>query len=117
MQVSPYLRRATDAYIHWCPACLEMHRLPDSWTFNGDLNKPTFTPSFMHTGLKLNKDANGVWIGEGRDAWLYDQAGNPIPDICHYILTNGVLNFCADCTHPLAGQNVPLPLLPDALQD
>lgn len=117
-QVSSKLRRYTDGYTHWCPACREMHKLPDSWSFtNRDLEFPTFQPSFKHTGLKLNKDENGKWIGEGKDAWLYDAQGKPIPEICHYILTNGVLNFCPDCTHSMAGKTVPLPELPDWLKD
>ena len=116
-QVSRFLRRGEGRYYHWCPACLEMHQLPDSWTFNGDLSKPTFQPSFKHTGLMRNKDANGKWIGEGRDAWLYDAEGKPIPEVCHYILTDGILNFCGDCTHAFAGKSVPLPELPIELQD
>jgi len=95
-----------------------MHRLPDGWTFvNGDLNKPTFTPSFMHTGLMRNKDENGKWIGEGKNAWLYDAQGNPIKEVCHYILTNGILHYCADCTHDMRGMSVPLPELPEGYDD
>jgi uncharacterized protein DUF6527 len=113
-QVSPYLRRSSGGYTHWCPGCLEMHRLPDSgWTFNGDLNKPTFQPSFKHTGVKTVKDKNGQWTGE----WVLDANGKAIPDICHYILTNGILNFCSDCTHEMAGKPVPLPELPEFYRD
>ncbi len=111
-KVSRYLRRGTTGYFHWCPACQEMHPLPDSWTFNGNVDKPTFSPSFKHEGLKLNKDANGKWVGEGRDAWLYDANGKPISEVCHYILTDGVLNFCGDCTHDMAGKSVPMAELP-----
>lgn len=117
MQVSDFLRRYTGGYMHWCPACEEMHPLPDSWNFqNKDLDKPTFTPSFMHSGLKRNM-VDGKWVGEGRNAWLYDAQGKSIPEICHYILTDGILNFCSDCTHSFAGQSVPLPKLPDYLAD
>jgi hypothetical protein len=34
-----------------------------------------------------------------------------VEKICHYILTDGVLDFCADSTHALRGK-VPLPPLP-----
>lgn len=111
-QISPYLRRADDAYIHWCPGCLEAHRLPDSWQFNGNVQSPTFTPSFKHSGVK-REFVNNEWTGE----WLRDASGKPIPFVCHYILTNGVLNFCADSTHALAGQSNPLPILPTWLSD
>ena len=112
MQVSPCLRRAEGAYAHWCPGCLEMHRLPDSWAFNGNLLSPTFTPSFRHAGLqRVFKD--GQWTGE----WVRDAQGNPIPFVCHYILTNGILNFCGDCTHHLNGKAIPLPPLPEGYSD
>lgn len=90
-QVSKVLRRATTAYFHWCPACDKMHRIPDRWAFNGNLDRPTFTPSLRHTN------------GQG---WC-----------CHYRLTDGVLNFCADCSHAMSGKSVPLPPLPPELED
>ena len=113
MQVSNKLRRGTGAYFHWCPACQEMHILPDQWQFNGDLESPTFSPSFKHNGLKLVYDATGSWTGE----WERDAAGNTIPFTCHYILTNGVLNYCGDCTHSLKRQSIPLPDLPEHVRD
>lgn len=112
MQVSPYLRKTVGGHAHWCPGCKEMHTLPDSWQFNGNVNSPTFTPSFLHSGLKTIKDENGAWTGE----WEMKD-GKPIKDVCHYILTNGVMNFCGDCTHELSGKSVPLPELPKYYQD
>jgi hypothetical protein len=112
-QVSPFLRRKTDGYVHWCPACEQMHSLPDSWNFNGDLNKPTFNPSFKTFGHQLELDAGGNWTGK----WKLDAQGKPIPYTCHYILTNGILNFCGDCTHSMAGKSVPLPELPTGYKD
>lgn len=116
MQAGKYMRRASDRYAHWCPACQEMHSLPDGWQFNGNVEKPTFSPSFRHTGIKRNV-VGGRWVGEGKEAWLYDAAGQPIPEVCHYILTDGVLNFCGDCTHSMAGKSVPMPELPAGYQD
>jgi len=88
-QVSAVLRRGPGRYFHWCPGCESMHPLPDSWSFNGDVHKPTFTPSFLQTGSGVGKNRT-----------------------CHYILTDGVLNFCGDSTHALAGQSVPMPPVP-----
>jgi hypothetical protein len=90
-----------------------MHILPDGWSFNGNVDCPTFTPSFKHEGIKTIKDENGRWTGE----WEYDVNGKPIRDVCHYILTNGVLNYCADCTHDLSGKSVSLPELPEFYRD
>jgi hypothetical protein len=111
-QVSSVLRRATGCYMHWCPGCEEMHSLPDGWAFDGNIESPTFSPSFKHEGLK-QIFADGRWTGE----WERDAAGSPIPFICHYVLTAGILNFCNDCTHALAQKAVPLPNLPDGLTD
>lgn len=111
-QVSATLRRVQGGYAHWCPACEEMHRLPDGWTFDGNLDQPTFSPSFLHSGLK-REIVDGRWTG----AWVRDLAGEPIKSVCHYILTAGVLNFCGDCTHAFAGRSVPLPALPTNLID
>ena len=93
MQVSRALRRATDRFFHWCPGCNDMHPLfyDRGWSFNGSLDKPSFTPSFKHS-----------WGGKA---------------VCHYVLTDGILHFCSDCSHGLKGQSVPLPELPDAFKD
>ena len=85
-------------HLHYCPGCDDMHRLPPGWTFNGDLVKPTYSPSFKHT-------------------WSEGPKPNRTEHCCHYILTDGVLNFCGDCTHALAGQSVPLPPIPDRYAD
>jgi hypothetical protein len=111
-QISSKLRRAEGGYAHWRPACEETHVVPDGWAFDGNLERPTFSPSVKITGVQtVVKD--GRWTGE----WVLDEYGNAKPLYCHYVLTAGVLNFCGDCTHKLVGQAVPLPDLPDWLQD
>ena len=89
-----------------------MHPLPDSWTFDGNLDVPTFSPSFKHEGVQ-RVFVDGKWTGE----WKRDETGNTIPYVCHYVLTAGILNFCGDCSHALAGKHVPLPQLPQGLTD
>ncbi len=111
-QVSSKLRRVEGGYSHWCPGCEEMHRLPDSWAFNGDLERPTFTPSFKHSGLQTTK-TDGKWDG----GWVRDAQGNMVPFVCHYVLTVGVLDFCSDSTHALASKSIPLPNLPEGFTD
>ena len=105
-QVNSKLRRTTGRYMHWCPGCEEMHQLPDSWTFDGNLDRPTFNPSFKHSRPAFpSYTAEGIGLGES------------FTKICHYHLHDGVLKFCNDSMHPLAGQNVPLPDLPAHLRD
>ncbi len=111
-QVSAKLRRVAGGYAHWCPGCEEMHILPDGWCFNEDLTRPTFRPSFKHSGLRTVYE-NGKWTGE----WVRDPAGNPVSRICHYNLTDGQIHFVSDCTHALVGHTVPLPDLPEGARD
>jgi len=84
-----FLRKAPDRYLHFCPACKEIHAIGLSWTFDGNLDAPTFAPSVRVT-----------WYAGGK----------PIK-ICHYFIRIGQVQFCADSTHELAGKTVPLPPL------
>lgn len=89
-------------YFHWCPGCKKHHTIavdkPFSngarWTFNGNLEAPSFQPS-MH--IKV-----GPYYHNNEDT------GPTIIDICHYFLTDGQMHFLADCTHELKGQIVAL---------
>jgi len=53
------------------------------WTWDGNLEVPTLSPSIL--------------TGRGTE------------NICHSFLTAGVFNFLTDCTHALAGTQVPMP--------
>ncbi len=112
-QVSAKLRRSVEGYAWYCPACDEVHPLPDrGWTFNGNVDQPTFSPSFKHTGKKI-VTKNGEWTGE----WERDEQGNPINWCCHYVVTAGQVAYQGDCTHSMAGQTIPMPDLPEHLRD
>lgn len=99
-QVSNSLRKVQDGYAHWCDGCAEMHVVYTAghiaWSFNGDVERPSFTPSVRHT-------------------WTEGPAHES--RCCHYFITDGNIAFCGDCTHALSGKTVPLPALPDHLQD
>ena len=83
-------------YSFWCPGCDRGHKVHvDSensvgakWSFNGDGNAPTFSPS-IHLQIEY---------GDGRRVTR-----------CHSFVTNGQIQFLADCAHALAGQTVALP--------
>ncbi len=111
-QINYKLRRVENGIAHWCPGCEEIHILPASWYFDGNLEAPTFRPSFKHSGIQ-RVFVDGKWTGE----WKRDVAGNTIPYICHYNVVAGKLQFCADSTHALAGKEVPIPDLPPGLTD
>jgi hypothetical protein len=69
-------------YMFHCPGCGRGHgyHVPH-WDFNGDLEKPTFTPSLL-----CDKD-------------------NP-KKICHLFVTDGKIIYQQDCHHQLAGKTV-----------
>ncbi|MDO6965801.1 hypothetical protein ABID20_000258 [Rhizobium alvei] len=75
------------------------------WGYNGDPDKPTFTPSVLVTGKKITRDQSGKWDGD----WERDASGNAITFVCHSFVTDGRIQFLNDCTHDMAGQTVDLP--------
>lgn len=83
-----------------CPGCDQAHHVTvdgsRGWTFNGDGDRPTFSPSVL------------VRTGSAVDPAFIDKPGDP-PTICHSFVTDGSIRFLDDCTHALAGQTVDLP--------
>ena len=82
----------------FCPGCREMHQVRvegdgrPRWGFNGDYERPTFTPSVL---LRLPGAL---------------ESGARRPDfVCHSFVTDGQIQFLGDCTHDLRGQVVPIP--------
>jgi len=117
-QVSAYLRSVESGFAHYCPGCEEMHYIQTKaprangaqWSFNGDVDKPTFSPSMRITGTYDITDDEHARIMRG-------EPFTPKPYCCHYVLTAGVINYCGDCTHALVGQSVVLPPLPRKFSD
>lgn len=96
-------------YLFWCPGCQCSHgvwttkrnSLNAVWTFNGDLEKPTFEPSLLIRGTKDITDAEHAKIMAGEPI-------TPTPFVCHSFIRNGQIEFLSDCTHHLAGKTVPM---------
>lgn len=78
------------SYWMWCPGCDDAVRITNGWDWNGDLERPTFTPSIL-------------------------TEGGPHGIRCHSFLTDGVWNYLGDCTHAMAGQSMPMVALPEWL--
>jgi hypothetical protein len=89
-----------------CPACAMGHMLK-GWTFNGNLERPTFTPSLLVTGqlrFPTDEELERITTGEKVD----------IPDgICHSYITDGNIQYLTDCTHAFAGKTLELPTYGD----
>jgi oligoribonuclease NrnB/cAMP/cGMP phosphodiesterase (DHH superfamily) len=77
-------------YSLWCPACDDLVCINDTWQWNGDPERPTFTPSLL---------TRFVMRDEQR--------------VCHSFVTDGVWRYLGDCTHDKAGQSMPVVDLPD----
>jgi hypothetical protein len=88
-------------YAHWCPACKQLHAFyvdapthkGARWFYNLNHDNPTFQPS-MNISWGSPDDEEGV---HGR---------------CHYFITNGMISYCGDSLHELAGQTIELPDIP-----
>jgi hypothetical protein len=95
-------------YRHWCPGCGYGHEIdteqPNSlgakWTFDGNMEAPTFTPS---GNIRWGKYAGGA-----DPNYDHGQSG-----VCHYTIAAGKIQYHGDCTHALQGQTVDLPEIPD----
>jgi hypothetical protein len=101
--------RSHPDFVFWCPGCKCGHGIWTTkqnhqsalWTFNGNMEKPTFTPSLKITTQPIYTDDEHARIMAGEKIM-------PRPYCCHSVVTDGVINFCADCTHELAGKSVPM---------
>lgn len=80
---------------HWCPGCKDIHAIAveqpfqsigTQWNWNGDVNKPTFSPS-INIAVKTSIQ-------------------------CHYAIEDGKISFFEDCHHNLRGKTVDLPNIP-----
>lgn len=76
-------------YVFYCPGCKYYHSYQTElgenksrpiWSFNGDMEKPTFTPSLLVNGFSEKR--------------------------CHLFVTNGQIQYCSDSWHELSGQTI-----------
>lgn len=112
-QLSPILRDAEGGMlIFWCPGCDGAHGVyvgrPEHpvWSWNGNVDKPTFAPSIMLTSHMATPPVTPENLEEWKRApWPQTR----VPEICHSFVTDGRIQFLSDCTHALAGQTVDLP--------
>lgn len=106
-------QRPPDGLILWCPGCEDVHRIhtgADGWTWDGNETAPTITPSILVQGAQWPHDTPFH-----RPAHPGVQPGGTTR--CHSFVRAGRWEFLSDCTHPLAGQTVPVVPLPDYWQE
>ena len=88
-------------YLIQCPGCGHCHLYDSRWTFNGDLEKPTFTPSYVSKYRHPKGYSNENPVPPG---WN----GEYVEEVCHSFLTDGKIQFLSDCTHELVNTEVEL---------
>lgn len=87
-----------------CPGCGVPHRIQYGpgpglrWQWNGDAERPTFTPSVLVR-----------WKEPSDDPALFADEAHDIAKVCHSFVVDGHIQFLGDCTHALAGQTVEIP--------
>lgn len=91
-----------------CPGCDESHCFDEKiWQFNGDMEKPTISPSVLVRTVKMPdpipRNADGSYkIGaDGRVEGSKDS-------VCHSFVKDGKIQFLDDCSHDKAGQTLDL---------
>lgn len=94
--------------LFWCPGCEDAHQIhtnENGWVWNGDVDKPTITPSIKVEG--------GQWKPEDS---FYKPQHSRVPaggkTICHSFITDGTIDFLNDCTHDKRNTNMYLPEWP-----
>ena len=112
-QLSRVLRNAQDnMLLFWCPGCDGAHGITvgegsgPRWSWNGNVDKPTFTPSILVRSQTWTPPVNAENHAEWQRApWPQTN----VATVCHSFVTDGRIQFLNDCTHALAGQTVDLP--------
>jgi hypothetical protein len=92
----------------WCPGCREMHAVTSAWTFDGNYDRPTFSPSIL---IRSGHYCPGARPDECWCTYNAEHKDDPAPfgcSVCHSFVRDGQIQFLNDCTHELAGQTVPL---------
>lgn len=78
-------------HLFWCPGCKCCHYIATSendcgfpiWKWDGDVEKPTISPSIKVEYHGADKNT-----------------------ICHSFIRDGKIQYLSDCTHELAGKTI-----------
>lgn len=98
------IRANGDRILLWCPGCESNHQINSRWTWNGNAEKPTISPSILVQGTQWEEASpfhdprHRVAEGETK--------------VCHSFVSEGRWEFLADSTHVLSGQTVDVVPIP-----
>lgn len=89
-------------FLLWCPACGFGHVFEyPRWSFNGNLDKPTFTPS-LRIFVRITKEVDDKLIDTGE-----------IRTVCHFNLVDGQLQYAGDNPHQFNSQIITMQDIPE----
>lgn len=96
-------------FLFWCPGCKCAHGVWTTkrngvgavWSFNGNMEKPTFNPSLL---IRFTRDITSAEYTR----LLAGEKLNIPKTVCHSFVRDGQIQFLGDCTHALAGKTVPM---------
>ena len=115
-------QRPGNRLFFWCPGCKASHQIQhgdgpgERWRWNGDAEKPTFSPSVLVRGIRgdMNEAERAAYDDAfekcGRTSAILSDTR--FTTVCHSYVTDGRIQFLSDCTHLLAGQAVPMAEFP-----
>jgi hypothetical protein len=93
-------------WLFYCPGCRRCHTFTTgsavgpNWTFSGDLDRPTFSPSLL---IFTTRPKGG-------------DTANPEDErvtLCHLFVRGGKIEYCGDSPHELRGQTVDMVDIPE----
>jgi hypothetical protein len=87
MSAKGKLRVVHGGHVAYCPGCAQYHLIDSRWQFNGNYDRPTFSPSLL---ISCRNDEDG---------W---------EERCHSFITNGKWYFLDDSTHALKRSVFPM---------
>lgn len=93
-----------------CLGCDEEHIVPiggEGWTFNGNLDEPTLSPSVLvRSGHYINSDDDTCWCN-------FEERTGQTSDFgcvrCHSFVRDGKIQYLDDCSHEYVGRTIALP--------
>ena len=102
-------------YMFWCPGCQCGHGvwvtpgknvLPGAvWGFNGNMDKPTFTPSILTLSNEWTPPVTTENMAQWKDKpWPQTKVSRA----CHLFVKDGNIQYLGDCMHALAGKTIPM---------
>lgn len=87
-------------YLMWCPGCDEAHVINDTWQFDGNMERPTFSPSILTysghyaPGFKPGSDCWCTYYDKHPDKEWHFECRR-----CHSFVRDGQWQFLDDCSH------------------